>query len=79
MLQILPLTGIAREDKGQGECKREKIKGKTTKPSEKSLTWKMHHAGPPWIRSASLSARLSEAPWSRNSYNSACSAWALAK
>jgi hypothetical protein len=35
--------------------------------------------GPPWIRSASFSARLSEAPWSRNSCHSACSAWSLVK
>jgi hypothetical protein len=33
-------------------------------------TWKTCHAGPLWIRSASFSARLSEAPWPRNSSHS---------
>jgi hypothetical protein len=32
-----------------------------------------------WIRSATFSMLLSEASWSRNSYHSACSAWASLK
>jgi hypothetical protein len=42
-------------------------------------TWNARHAGPVWIRSASFSALLSEAPWSRNSYHNACSTWASLK
>jgi hypothetical protein len=45
----------------------------------KTRTWKIHHKGPTWTRSASFSALLSEALWSRNSCHSACSAWALSK
>jgi hypothetical protein len=79
-LQFLPPAGKAKEDRGKGERKRGRNKsGKTTKPGEKSQTWKMRHAGPPRIRSASFNARLSEAPWSRNSCHSASSTWALAK
>jgi hypothetical protein len=44
--------------------------------TNKSRTWKMRHVGPLWIRNASFSAWLSEAPWSRNSCHSAYSAWA---
>jgi hypothetical protein len=39
----------------------------------------MCHAGAPWIRSASFSARLSEVLWSWNSCHNACSAWASLK
>jgi hypothetical protein len=42
-------------------------------------TWKIRYTGPPWIRSTSFSVLLSEVSWSRNSYHSACSAWALLK
>jgi hypothetical protein len=34
----------------------------------------VRHAGPPWIHNASFNARLSEAPWSRSSSQSPCSA-----
>jgi hypothetical protein len=34
---------------------------KSKKKRQQRLTWKTHHAGPPWIRSASFNARLSEA------------------
>jgi hypothetical protein len=79
-LQILPPTGKAREDGGQEKHRRRRNKGKkTTKPGEKSLTWKTRHVGPPWIRSASFSAGFSKAPWSWNSCHNTYSAWALAK
>jgi hypothetical protein len=42
-------------------------------------TQKIRPAGPPWIRSASFSALLSETPSSRNSCYNACSAWASSK
>jgi hypothetical protein len=48
-------------------------------PHETQLTWKTRHAGPLWIRNASFSARLSEAPWSQSSCQSPCSAWASTK
>jgi hypothetical protein len=61
-LQILLPTGKAR---GEGVKESTNAAGEeTTKSDEKPLTWKTCHTGPLWIRSASFSARLSEAPWS---------------
>jgi hypothetical protein len=53
---------------------KEKAGEGVAKPHETQLTWKAHHAGPLWIRNASFSAWLSEAPWSRSSSQSPCSA-----
>jgi hypothetical protein len=47
--------------------------------NDKNEHLKTRHAGPTWIRSASFSALLSEASWSRNSCHNACSAWASLK
>jgi hypothetical protein len=47
-------SGRARTRKREG--------GETVRFDEIQLTWKTRHAGPLWIRSASFSARLSEAP-----------------
>jgi hypothetical protein len=48
-----------------------------------NLTRKTHMENPPhgtpWIRSASFSVLLTEAPWSQNTCHSTCSAWASSK
>jgi hypothetical protein len=51
-LQILPPTGKARGEGVREARTRKKAGGETTKSDEKPLTWKTHHAGPLWIRSA---------------------------
>jgi hypothetical protein len=53
--------------------------GKRQQANERRRTWKTRHAGPPWIRSASFSARLSEASWPQSSSHSCCSSWVSAK
>jgi hypothetical protein len=71
-LQLLPSADETHE------CHTEKTNTKMTRSKKKSgnlagqhrRTWKTCHAGPLWIRSASFSARLSEAPWPRNSSHS---------
>jgi hypothetical protein len=71
----------AREERSQEKHTRGRDKrGRDSKiQTEKTCTWKIRHAGPPWIRSASFNMLLSEAPWSQNSCHSACSAWASLK
>jgi hypothetical protein len=80
-LQLLSPADKARGEPSQEKCKcgRDEGEGKLQNPTEETRTWKTRHARPAWIRSASFSALLSEAPWSRNSCHIACSAWASLK
>jgi hypothetical protein len=73
-LQLLPPTSEARRVGVRKNTNTEKRGEGTAKPHETQLTWKTRHAEPLWIRNASFSARLSEAPWSRSSCQSPCSA-----
>jgi hypothetical protein len=79
VLQLLPTTSKARRVGVRKNMNAEKAGEGTAKLHETQLTWKTRHAGPLWIRNASFSARLSEAPWSRSSCQSPCSAWASTK
>jgi hypothetical protein len=60
VLQLLPSADETHE------CHTTKANTKTTRSKKRKKqrrrTWKTRHAGPPWIRSASFSTRLSEAP-----------------
>jgi hypothetical protein len=73
-LQLLPPTSRAREAGIRKEPNEGKAGGRIAKLHGIQLTWKVRHARPPWIHNASFSARLSEAPWSRSSSQSHCSA-----
>jgi hypothetical protein len=73
-LQLLPPTSEVRRASVRKNTNAEKAREGISKSHEAQLTWKMRHAGPLWIRNASFRARLSEAPWSRSSCQSPCSA-----
>jgi hypothetical protein len=73
-LQLLPPTSGAGRVSVRKNANTEKAREGISKLHEEQLTWKMRHAGPLWICSASFSARLSKAPWSRSSSQSPCSA-----
>jgi hypothetical protein len=78
-LQLLSPVDKAREKLSQERHERGRDEGGLQNPTERTCTWKIHHAGPPWIRSALFSMLLSEASWSQNSCHSAYSAWASLK
>jgi hypothetical protein len=61
-LQLLPPTSKARRADVRKIMNTKRTEERTAKPDGTQPTWKTHHAGPLWIRSASFSARLSEAP-----------------
>jgi hypothetical protein len=64
-----------REGRALEKSRAKRKKGKESRNFTKTqLTWKTRHAGPLWIHNASFSARLSESPWSRSSYQSPYSA-----
>jgi hypothetical protein len=74
-LQLLsPTDEVWKETKSRNARMR-----KGHRIQQQKRTCKTRQAGPPWIRSASFSVLLSEAPWSRNSCHSAYSAWASSK
>jgi hypothetical protein len=56
-LQILPPTGKAREDGGQGKHEHGRKQEKKPRNLAENLTWKTRHAEPLWIRNASFNAR----------------------
>jgi hypothetical protein len=78
-LQLLPSISRARGAGVRKDTNGEKTGERITKLYGTQLTWKACHAGPLWTRSASFSTRLSEAPLSRSSSQSPCSAWASMK
>jgi hypothetical protein len=61
-LQLLPPTSKARRAGVRKNTNVKRVGEGTAKLHETQLTWKTCHAGPLWIRNASFSARLSEAP-----------------
>jgi hypothetical protein len=61
-LQLLPPTSKAIREGVRKSMNTKRVGEETAKLDETQLTWKTRHAGPLWIRSASFSARLSEAP-----------------
>jgi hypothetical protein len=60
--QLLPPTSRATRAGVRKDTNEEKAGEEAAKLHETQLTWKTRHAGPLWIRNASFSARLSEAP-----------------
>jgi hypothetical protein len=78
-LRLLPTVNEMREKAESGNARAQKQQEDTSNSTMRTCTLKICHAGPAWIRRASFNALLSEAPWSRNSYHSACLAWASLK
>jgi hypothetical protein len=78
-------SSSCRQQTKTNERRAAKTNAKTTEQGRKQQankhrrTWKTRHAGPPWIRSASFSARLSKVLWPRSSSHSCCSSWASVK
>jgi hypothetical protein len=61
-LQLLPPTSKARRAGVRKSTNARRVGEETAELDENRLTWNTRQAGPLWIRNASFSARLSEAP-----------------